>query len=265
MANELRYHHMIEKITIQRITRRHKESIEDVVIKERLLNIVLNKRHVITLNCSPLDLDYLAIGFLTSRELIKNRHEIKYITVDENKGLVEVETRLNINAPCLSLETENPSYSDISHQAVKKANPERIASKFHIPAAKIFSLVKEFEASSRIFLNTGGVHSAALCDSDHIMVFSEDIGRHNAIDKVFGRCILEDISTDERILITSCRVSSQIILKAIRQNISVFVTRSARTDMGIRWAEDSGITLAGFVRNERMNVYTHGWRIGSGQ
>jgi len=114
---------------------------------------------------------------------------------------------------------------------------------------------------SRVFKATGGVHSAALCDTQNILVFSEDIGRHNAIDKIFGECILEDIPTDEHLIITSGRVSSEILLKVAKRSIPILISKSAPTNLGVRLADDLGITLIGFVRGERMNVYTNKWRV----
>jgi FdhD protein len=121
--------------------------------------------------------------------------------------------------------------------------------------------VREFQHRSQVYRTTGGVHSAALCDTGSILLFNEDIGRHNAIDKIFGECILRDISVDDRIIITSGRVSSEILLKVIKRNIPILISKSAPTDLGVRLANDLGVTLVGFVRGERMNVYSNGWRV----
>ena len=105
------------------------------------------------------------------------------------------------------------------------------------------------------------MHSAALCDTTNIIVFSEDIGRHNAIDKIFGECLLNDITTDDHIIITSGRISSEILLKVAKRNVPLIVSKSAPTDLGVRLADELGVTLVGFVRGKRMNVYTHAGRI----
>jgi FdhD protein len=105
------------------------------------------------------------------------------------------------------------------------------------------------------------VHSAALCDTKSILVFSEDIGRHNAIDKVFGECLLKDIPIHDRLLVTSGRVSSEILSKAAKRRIPLLISKSAPTNLGVQLANEVGITLIGFVREKRMNVYTHRWRV----
>ena len=92
-------------------------------------------------------------------------------------------------------------------------------------------------------------------------MFSEDIGRHNAIDKVFGECILKELPTDDHIVVTSGRVSSEIIYKVVKRNIPILISKSAPTNRGVELATDLGITLVGFVREGRMNLYTHARRV----
>jgi FdhD protein len=138
-----------------------------------------------------------------------------------------------------------------------------LASESHIniSPADVLNLVKTFVERSELFQATGGLHSAALCDTEKILLFSEDIGRHNAIDKVFGECILKDIRTDDRIMITSGRISSEILLKVAKRNIPILISKSPPTNLGVKLAEGVGITLIGFARGERMNIYTNGWRV----
>jgi FdhD protein len=137
----------------------------------------------------------------------------------------------------------------------------KVESEVTISSAEIFSLVKEFQHRSPAFRATGGVHSTALCDVKSILLFSEDIGRHNAVDKIFGRCILQGIPTDNHIIVTSGRISSEILFKVARRNIPVLVSISAPTNLGVKLASDLGITLVGFVRGEKMNAYASSWRI----
>jgi len=101
------------------------------------------------------------------------------------------------------------------------------------------------------------VHSAALCDTERVLVFEEDIGRHNALDKVFGRCLYEGLSTSDGLLLTTGRVSSEVVLKAVRMGVPFLISRSAPTDLAVGFAEGLGVTLVGFVRGSKMNVYAH--------
>jgi FdhD protein len=121
--------------------------------------------------------------------------------------------------------------------------------------------MRDFQDRSEVFKNTGGVHAAALSSADGIELFSEDIGRHNAVDKVFGRCLLENIETKDKLLLVTGRISSEILLKVARRGIPALVSKSAPTDSGVKLAEKLGITLIGFVRGHRMNVYAHAERV----
>jgi FdhD protein len=149
----------------------------------------------------------------------------------------------------------------IYYTAADTQNIRPIASKMKLSADNIFNMMKEFQQRSEVFRATGGVHSAALCDGNRIMLFSEDIGRHNAIDKIFGHCLLNNIPTEEHAIMTSGRVSSEILFKVLKRNIPIILSKSAPTASGVKLANDAGITLVGFVRGKRMNIYTNDWRV----
>ncbi|MFH1624644.1 MAG: formate dehydrogenase accessory sulfurtransferase FdhD [Pseudomonadota bacterium] len=257
----------IEKIPIFRLTEESRSRIEDVVAREFPLTIILNNQELVTLLCSPEDLKYLAIGFLFSEGLLEGKDEIKKITVDEQRGIVRVETGEN-NALANELVfkrfiTSGCGRGASFYSAADVQSQAKVESRTQMSTQDVLSLVRDFQHRSQIYRATGGVHSAALCDTKSILVFSEDIGRHNAIDKIFGECLLADIPTDERLVITSGRISSEILLKVAKRNIPIIISKSAPTDLGVKLANDLGITLLGFVRGVRINVYTSDWRITS--
>ncbi len=254
----------IEKIPILRLTEESKSNIEDIVAREFPLTIILNNQELVTLLCSPKDLKYLAIGFLFSEGLLKGKDEIKKIIVDEQRGVVRVETEDKSPADELifkRLITSGCGRGASFYSAADVQNQTKIESQTQMSTQEVLSLVRGFQHRSQIYRATGGVHSAALCDTKSILVFSEDIGRHNAIDKIFGECILEDILTEGRIVITSGRISSEILLKVAKGKIPIIISKSAPTDLGVKLANDLGISLLGFVRGKRINAYTHDWRI----
>ena len=104
--------------------------------------------------------------------------------------------------------------------------------------------------------DSAGVHSAALSDGTDILFFSEDIGRHNAVDKLIGKAFLKGVPIENKILFTSGRVTSEIVTKAGRNRFPILISRAAASCMAISYAEDMGITLVGFARGDRMNIYT---------
>ena len=254
----------IEKVSILKLTEESRNNIDDVVVREYPLTIILNNEELVTLLCSPKDLDYLAVGFLFSEGLLENKDEIKKITVDDQNGTVRVETDVDrvldndriFNRLVTSGCGRGASFLNADIQDMAK-----VESKTTVSVRQVLSLVKDFQYQSQVYRTTGGVHGAALCDTQNILVFSEDIGRHNAVDKIFGECVLKDIPTDDRLVITSGRISSEILLKVARRNIPVIISKSAPTDLGVKLANDLGITLLGFVRGKRINAYTNDWRI----
>jgi len=255
----------IEKIPILRLTEESRSNIDDVVAREFPLTIILNNQELVTLLCSPKDLNYLAVGFLFSEGLLESKDEIKKIMVDDQKGVVRVETQddkaLDTELIFKRLITSGCGRGASFYSSTDVQNQAKIESRIEISAREVLSLARDFQQNSHIYRTTGGVHSAALCDTRSILVFNEDIGRHNAIDKIFGECVLKDIPTDECVVITSGRISSEMLLKVARRNIPIIISKSAPTDLGVTLANDLGITLLGFVRGKRINAYTNDWRI----
>ncbi len=261
---------MTEKTTVTsvfRVTEKERVSQNDTIAIEYPLTLILNNEELATTLCTPHQLKELAIGFLASEGLIKTRDDIKKIQLNEKRGSVKVnliegfspETDLVfkrfITSGC-GKGTALYSYADALNQT-------KVESELAVTSDQIFSLMKTFQNRSEVFKETGGVHSAALANSETIIVFSDDIGRHNAVDKVFGECIANDIPTQEKILLTSGRISSEILFKTAKREVPVIVSRSAPTDLAVRSAIDLGITLIGFARGKRMNIYANEWRISS--
>jgi FdhD protein len=258
----------VSKITVSRITDEGKSSVEQTIAREMPLTIMLNNQELVTLLCSPSDLNYLAIGFLFSEGLIRNKADIKKTIVDGKRGIVRVDTENNfeLDADILfkRIITSGCGRGASFYSTVDLQNRTKVKSQIKITPQDILALSHEFQNRSQIYKETRCVHSAALCDTKSILIFNEDIGRHNAVDKILGECILNDIWTEERVLITSGRITSEILLKIAHRNIPILISRSVPTDLSIKLANDLGITLIGFVRARRINVYTQDWRIEDG-
>ncbi len=249
-----------KKFTVLCVTEEGKRDLEDILARESSLSVILNGRELATLLCTPSNLDYLAVGFIASEGLLRSKDEIKRITVDDKNGTVWVETIDNKRQPAETLPKRVIASS--GGRGFASVTPWRkVESQMNISAHDVFGLVEKFQHRSAIFRATGGTHLAALCDTSDILISAEDIGRHNALDKVLGECLLKNIPTDDRIVITSGRVSSEILLKVARRRIPMTISISAPTDLAVRLASDWGITLIGFARGKRMNVYAHSWRV----
>ncbi len=119
----------------------------------------------------------------------------------------------------------------------------------------------EFEKRSVLFRKTGGVHAAGLANKERILFYFEDIGRHNAVDKVVGKCLQNQVSCEDKMLLLTGRISSDIVAKASKSGIGIIVSRSAPTGLAVKNAQRLGITLVGFARGSKMNIYSFPMRI----
>jgi FdhD protein len=117
------------------------------------------------------------------------------------------------------------------------------------------------QEQSTDFKQTGGVHNAALCTSDELIISRTDIGRHNALDKIYGYCLQKKIPRADKVLAFSGRLSSEVLLKVAKIGIGIILSKSAPTTLGIDLANDLGITMVGFIRQNQLNVYSHPERI----
>ncbi len=255
----------VEKFSITRFSKDEKEEIEEMVAGEYPLTIIMNNQELVTLPCSSDELKYLAVGFLASEGFIKSKDEIKKVLVDTRRGIVRVETA-GEQAPLEDMTfkrfiTTGCGRGATFYNAADAQEEIRIDSQTTLSVTDVLSLAKAFLQYSQTYKTTGGVHSAALCDRANILMFAEDIGRHNALDKIFGQCFLESIPTEDTLIVSSGRISSEMLLKVAKRLVPVVISKSAPTALAVRLAEKLGITLVGFVRGKRMNVYTHDWRI----
>ena len=254
-----------ENITLISITDQGRSEVEGIVVKELPLKVFLNGRELVTTLCSPVALDYLAVGILVSEGLLDSKQEIKRLSVDAEAGLVRVETiedKQMVSGQFFKPLVASGGGKGASSYGLPGSKYEiKVDSRITISAGEISSLVKDFLYCSSVYQTTHGVHSAALCDNKGILLFHDDIGRHNAIDKVFGQCLMNDITLDERIIITSGRISSEILLKVAKRKIAILISKAAPTNLGVELANDLGVTIIRFIMDKGINVYSHDWRV----
>ena len=253
-----------ESFDVTRLTGEDRNETRAAIAQEAPVTIILNNEELVTLLCSPTDLEYLAVGYLSSEGFLESKNEIKSTLVDNKSGIIRVQTTKDVSLAQDNLYKRmitsgcgrGTSFYSMADIATRK-----VESKIQVSSANILDLARRFQLSSHTYIKTHGVHSAALCDRKNILVFNEDIGRHNAVDKVFGRCLMENISTNGHIMITSGRISSEIMHKVAKRNVPVLVSISAPTSLGVKLAESLGITLVSSVRGKRMSIYANDWRI----
>lgn len=232
------------------------EPVLHEVIVETPYALFVNGRHTMTAMMSPEGLEDFVTGFLFTEQVIKSADEIESIRIEENR--VSVITRnlfkaLGPKKTILSGCGGSASYIDAEKLP-------KIHSDFTIPAATISNLLKD-AFSSELHKLTGGTHVVALADREKILARSEDIGRHNALDRVIGFGLRTGTDFSRTFVIASGRVSSEMARKCLMANIPVIVSRGATTTLAVDIAEKTGLTIVGFARGTNMNVYTNAFRI----
>ena len=216
-------------VNIIRIHKSKKEELEDVVLIEKPLDLIVNSESLVNIICLPKDLKELAIGFLFSIGIIG-------IPSPWRKQI-----RRSLNNTEKSLRAEN----DIK-----------------IPSDLIFNSIKRMQIETPLYKETGGCHGAAIFNfNGELIEIKEDIGRHNAIDKAIGGMLLKNQLFEDKFLTSTGRLTGDCVLKAVRAGIPIVASLSAAIESGIRLAFAYGITLIGFVRGSRMNIYTNPNRI----
>jgi len=238
--------------------------LSDMVVREVPLTVYLNGQEFVTLLCTPELEDMLAIGFLRSEGLVRSYEDVVSLRLDREQGFVFVETaggRLAEKLYGKRTITSGCGKGTVFFSVLDSLQGEPVQSALTVKREEILDLMRELQERAHLFRLTGGPHSASLCSREGVTYFCEDIGRHNAVDKIVGLCLRDGAELKDKILVTSGRISSEILVKAARLGIPLLVSRSAPTSLSIDLAEKLGITLVGFARSRRFNIYSRQDRI----
>jgi len=242
------------------------EKLLDSVIREDIFRLKVNGKTFVSLACLPESLEELAAGFLRSEGVIESRADIDAVDVDAGDRSVNVRGRISE----AMLEKSLSRRFLTSGCGIVPAGRDReslldgclkVRSDYTVAAADVMSLMHEVNAGCQLFNRTGAAHTAALALDGAIAAAYEDISRHNAVDKVIGRALLQGWDTSRGIIFSSGRLSLEIVIKCAAGRIPLVVSRTAPMQMGVEVADELLITLIGFTRGRRMNIYTHPWRI----
>jgi len=239
----------------------------DYVAEEKPLHIFLNRTRYVTIFCSPSKLKELAVGHVISEGLVKSMGEVEEIDLKEEEGVC----RINLK-PDVKLDERlklSKHFSRVIFSACGSKTPyqptlglAKVQSDLKVKVAVVLSCVNRLNFIAEIFRKTGGVHVAGIYTGDGTLVtFAEDVGRHNAVDKVIGSCILEGTNSYKCFLALSGRLTGDVVLKAARAGLPIVSSMAAPIDSGIKVARDANITLVGFARGKRLNIYTFRERI----
>lgn len=232
------------------------------IINEQAVILTVNDQPLLDFMCTPIDLDFLAIGFLFNEVLIETINDILSIHICDNYDQIDTWLNHNIDENFHWVRTSGCTggYSsiDMTKEVSTQTVPEEEISS--ITPGCIISLIDQLFQSQSIYRDTGGIHTSAASDGMNILYSAEDIGRHNTLDKLAGRMLQNNHETPS-VVLTTGRVSSDMMKKIIRMGFSIVISRTSPTTLSIQHAEKAGITLIGYARRDSFIVYTHPQRI----
>lgn len=225
---------------------------------EMALAIHVNRQELITILCTPAKLNYLVLGFLYAEGIISGIGDVASMRVCEEESLADV----ILSNPEYELPTQRTLTPGCGGGATFKTQGKRIDSDLVATPKEVLSLMKQFQKQMVLYRLCGGVHASALSDTKNLLVVAEDIGRHNTLDKIQGECLLMRLPTRDRLLLSTGRISSEMLLKAAKMQAPVVVSRHSLTGSAVSLARDLGITLVGHASGSRLSVYSHPERLG---
>jgi FdhD protein len=211
--------------------------------------------------CTPVDLEAMAVGFLFNEGLIQSRSEIADVRLCETGDNVDVWLHHSLEKPENWRRTSGCTGGITSVQYEQQFTTASNGGV--LPAERIGDLIAQLFESQDLYRTTGGVHTSAISDGEQIVLAADDIGRHNTLDKLAGRLLVEDIELPRKIILTTGRISSEMLQKANRIGATVLISRTSPSSLSIELAQRFGITLIGYARRNRFNIYSHPERISS--
>lgn len=259
---------IIKQIDIIRIKDAKKILIKDSIIDEQVLKIYINNKKKIKMVFSNTDAKELVAGFLFTQGIVQDKKDI--LSIEFKKQKKQCFIQLNNKAikrfnKFIKGKKIKGSSGGILLQEKNlsplKSNRTKPDDFLPIDYSKILFLIKAHHDSSSLFHKTGALHSAGICNKSKILFYYQDIGRHNALDKMAGDILLKNIDTSNKIATLSCRMSLEIIGKIIKMGIPIVISNAAPTLKAVKLAHKKGLTMIGFARNNRFNIYTHEQKI----
>ena len=229
------------------------EEVKREVVREQPLTVYVNGERFLTLLCSPMQLEALVVGYLWMEQVIADVGEIAALDVSEVDGRAAVVLTHPVTLPTERVLTSGCG-GGITFRIDHRLFP-KLQSRLRVPPAAVSDRMKDLFAAAEHYQRSRGIHGAALSDGERLLVVAEDVGRHNAVDKVKGEALLRRVPTEDLILLSTGRISSEMLLKAARMGVPLVASRTSPTEMAVGLAEQLAVTVCGYVRPGSLDLY----------
>ena len=245
------------------INGRSPRPVDGEIVEEALACISVNGEELATMMCSPRELDWLALGFLRNEGIIESLDDVRHLRVSKAETCVDVWLRdMNWQRPSRMIVTAGcgggVTFDDLS------GRHEPLHSELRASPSLLADLMRRLHQGATLYRRARGIHTAVLADGEEILLQVEDVGRHNCLDKLAGAALQLGLETRDKILLSSGRISSEMLNKARRLGAPIVCSRTSPTSLSVALAESWNITIVAYLRQERMRIYTHPERIGYG-
>jgi FdhD protein len=250
---------MSKRVRLHKYSGGRFEPMDIPVVHERPLSLYVNGQELVTLLCTPSKLEALVIGFLSFEGIIRGLGDIRSLAVLDEEGYADVRLASEFVPPRRRVHTSGCgggiTFSLETHGSTA------LEDNSSVDPITLFPLIKALYLEAHSYRESRGIHAAALAEDGKLLIVTEDVGRHNAIDKVCGEAMLRGIPTIGKILLATGRISSEMLRKAAHMGTPVVVSRTSATTLSVELAKRLGLTLIGYVRGDSFYVYSHPERL----
>ena len=233
------------------------KKIKTKVIIEKDLTIYLNNQEIVTLMTVGDHPEYLAVGYLLNQNMLKKTDKIKKIEYDTDLKVVIVRTSRKTNYEeklKRKITTSGCAVGTVFGDVYDEILKSKIKSKKKIKHSWIYEISKKINLTPSLYLEAGAIHGCAIIENNNPIIYMEDVGRHNAVDKIAGYMFLEKINGNNKIFYTTGRLTSEMVIKTVQMHIPILLSRSGFTESGVRLANEINLTLVGRMKGNRFYI-----------
>ena len=242
----------------------NRNKIKTKVIDERPLVIFLNNQEIVTLMSINDYPKYLAIGYLLNQSMLKKNYIIKKVEFDKNLNLIVVRTKRKTdyeNKMKKKITTSGCAVGTVFGDIYEEIKNKKLKSKKKINHNWIYEISKKITLTPSLYLEAGAIHGCAIIHNNKPLIYMEDVGRHNAVDKIAGYMFLKKISASNKTFYTTGRLTSEMVIKTLKMGIPILISRSGFTAWGVEIARKCNLTLIGRAKGKRYIVLSGEKRI----
>jgi len=225
------------------------------VVVERPLTLFLNAREIVTMMTIGDRPDLLAVGYLLNQNMLRPEDDITSVDYDEDTATVVVRTRQQTDFEAKlkkKIQTSGCAQGTVFGDLMEDFDRVQLSPEARINTSWLYALTKAINTEPSLYLKAGAIHGCVLCRGSEPLVYMEDVGRHNAVDKIAGYMFLKGIAPDDKIFYTTGRLTSEMVIKTVKMRIPILVSRSGFTAWGVELAARAGLTLIGRARGKRF-------------